>query len=426
MDELISIIEDALMPAQGCTDPVSVAFAAAKARQELTGSGELEKLMVKVNTGLYKNAAHVTIPGTEDSGIILAAALGYLAGEAGAELQVLKNLHEAEITAAKELIATKDFDVEIDQEIDRLYIDLYIRTTEAEVRLVILDYYTNVVVIEKGKKIGTFQAVPQNKEEAGRHPIEKYSLGDLIEFSHQVKLERLNILQEGIDLSRTLAEEGLTKSDGLAATLETMQTLEDAESKLLQYPSLLASAASEARMTGSSNPAMSMAGSGNQGITAFLTVMGAAEALQTGQEELLRALALAVLISVYVKARLGVLSIMCGAGVAAGFGAGGGIVYLLGGGEDQIFQSALNLYGVLTGIICDGAKKGCAYKVAIASHWAVQSAILASKNIGLSPVEGMLADTLPELMDNLAKINCQGMAAADQEILDIMRSKETG
>ncbi len=133
-------------------------------------------------------------------------------------------------------------------------------------------------------------------------------------------------------------------------------------------------------------------------------MIGAAEALEKSEEELIRALALAILISVYVKARLGVLSAMCGAGVASAFGASGGIVYLLGGSKKDIFQAGLNLYGVLTGIVCDGAKTGCAYKVALSSHWAVQSAVLASRGIGLSPSEGMLADNMEELLDNLARL----------------------
>ncbi|MFW5790898.1 MAG: serine dehydratase subunit alpha family protein [Bacillota bacterium] len=458
-EELQKIIDNALMPAQGCTDPVSVAFAAARARQELSKRigqrvkdgaagvagadeseklaaagdiGRLEKIKITINANLYKNAARVTIPGTTDCGVTMAAALGYLAGDSDRNLEVLSDLAEADIEAAKELVEADLFEVEINRDINRLLIDLELTVSgdtagEArgeKLRLVILDYYTSVEAVEYGDEIGSFKVLPINAESRRKQLVEKYELEDFIEFAENVEIDQLEILKEGISLSEKLAAEGIEYKDGMAATIKSMVELDSKECKLLQYPSLLASAASEARMTGSSNPAMSLAGSGNQGITAFLTLIGAAEALEKTEEELLRALALGVLISVYVKSKLGVLSAMCGAGVAAAFGASGGIVYMLGGSKKDIFQAGLNLYGVLTGIVCDGAKKGCAYKVAISSHWAVQAAVLASRGIGLSPAEGMLADNMEDLLDNLARLNSPGMDRTDAEILDIMLEKE--
>ena len=481
MDELKSIIEEALMPAQGCTDPVSVAFAAARARQELarriggagnsgnagkvdgTGegvnAGKLEKIKVTVNANLYKNAARVTIPGTTDCGVTMAAALGYLAGDSDRKLEVLSDLSADDIDQARELVEAGLFEVEIDRNINRLLIDFELTVSGAaagvagrddvrsmdagagsntgvagrdagmdsgveRLRLVILDYYTAVEAVEHNDEIGDFKVEPVDAGKRKRQPVENYELEDFIEFAENIDVDELGILREGIEISKRLADEGMEKSAGMAATIRSMLKLDSKECKLLQYPSLLASAASEARMTGSSQPAMSLAGSGNQGITAFLTMIGAAEALEKSEEELIRALALAILISVYVKAKLGVLSAMCGAGVASAFGASGGIVYLLGGSKKDIFQAGLNLYGVLTGIVCDGAKTGCAYKVALSAHWAVQSAVLASRGIGLSPSEGMLADNMEELLDNLARLNSPGMDSTDQEILDIMLEKE--
>ena len=481
-EELKKIIEEALMPAQGCTDPVSVAFAAARARQELVkrvgksgarvasqhgasgdremagvdGTGGLEKIKITVNANLYKNAARVTIPGTTDCGVTMAAALGYLAGDSERNLEVLSDLKDGDIDEARKLVEAGLFEVEIDRDINRLLIDLELtagsdtgrfddsRSADdygsdtggfdesgvdgdagsERLRLVILDYYTSVEAVEYGDEIGEFKVLPVNAGDRKLQPIEKYGLEDFIEFAQEIDVDELEILKEGIAISKRLADEGMEKSAGMAATIGAMSELDFKECKLLQYPSLLASAASEARMTGSSNPAMSLAGSGNQGITAFLTMIGAAEALEKSDEELSRALALAILISVYVKSKLGVLSAMCGAGVAAAFGASGGIVYLLGGSKKDIFQAGLNLYGVLTGIVCDGAKKGCAYKVALSSHWAVQSAVLASQGIGLSPSEGMLADNMEDLLDNLARLNSPGMDSTDREILDIMLEKE--
>jgi len=480
MEELKKIIKEALMPAQGCTDPVSVAFAAARARQELNnrtghkiksgkikndnslknsrpdivnGAARLEKIKITVNANLYKNAARVTIPGTTDCGVTMAAALGYLAGDSEQNLEVLSDLKDKDIDEARRLVEAGLFEVEIDRDINRLLIDLELTVAsvadssgmtgagagendrgsgsaragdvgQEKLRLVILDYYTFIEAVEYNEEIGEYKVEPINTDKRNKQPVEKYDLEDFIEFAEKIDIDKLKVLKDGIKISKILADEGMEKSAGMAATIRSMLELDSKECKLLQYPSLLASAASEARMTGSSNPAMSLAGSGNQGITAFLTMIGAAEALEKSEEELIRALALAILISVYVKAKLGVLSAMCGAGVASAFGASGGIVYLLGGSKKDIFQAGLNLYGVLTGIVCDGAKTGCAYKVALSAHWAVQSAVLASRGIGLSPSEGMLADNMEELLDNLARLNSPGMDSTDQEILDIMLEKE--
>ncbi len=457
MEELKKIIKEALMPAQGCTDPVSVAFAAARARQELSkktgNAGKLKKIKVTVNANLYKNAARVTIPGTTDCGVTMAAALGYLAGDSDRKLEVLSDLKDKDIDQARELVEAGLFEVEINRDINRLLIDLELtvgrdaggvggdagdasghaggsaesagrQVGSEKLRLVILDYYTSVEAVEYNDEIGSFKVEPVKAGSREKQPVEKYELENFIEFAEEIVIEELEILKEGIEISKRLADEGMEKSAGMAATIKSMLELDSKECKLLQYPSLLASAASEARMTGSSQPAMSLAGSGNQGITAFLTMIGAAEALEKDEEQLIKALALAVLISVYVKSKLGVLSAMCGAGVASAFGASGGIVYLLGGSKQDIFQAGLNLYGVLTGIVCDGAKTGCAYKVALSSHWAVQSAVLASRGIGLSPSEGMLADNMEDLLDNLARLNSPGMDSTDKEILDIMLEKE--
>lgn len=419
--ELIEIIYDSLMPAQGCTDPVSVAFASASAKRELNeNKAELLSINIKVNANLYKNAARVIIPGTNDSGVVLAAALGYVVGEADKNLKVLEKIKSSDIQLAKKIVDKGIIEVEIDRDIKRLYIDLEIKTSKEKIRVVILDYYTNVVEIENSSNIGDFEVDNFNKTEKMVHPIEKYDLEDFINFSESVDLSKLKIIQDGIDISNKLAQEGLENKNSMANMINSMLEYQSPESKLLQFPSILTSAASEARMTGSSLPAMSLAGSGNQGITAFLTVIGAAKALESDEESRLRALVLSILITVYVKSKLGVLTAMCGAAVAAGFGASAGIVYLLGGDERNIFQAALNLYGTLTGIICDGAKLGCAYKVSVSSSWAAKAAILAYKDIGLDPSEGMLANNFKELIENLALLNGNGMEEADKEVLDIL------
>ncbi|MFN2363139.1 MAG: hypothetical protein ABR596_02485, partial [Halarsenatibacteraceae bacterium] len=238
MEELKKIIEEALMPAQGCTDPVSVAFAAARARQELSKRigevGELEKIKVTVNANLYKNAARVTIPGTTDCGVTMAAALGYLAGDSDRNLEVLSELAEDDIEAAKELVEKDLFEIEINRDINRLLIDLELTTSgniagetgediigaagetgSEKLRLVILDYYTSVEAVEYGAEIGNFKIEPVNPESRKKQLVEKYDLEDFIKFAKEVEVDQLKILKEGIKLSKKLADEGMEKSAGM-------------------------------------------------------------------------------------------------------------------------------------------------------------------------------------------------------------------
>lgn len=214
---------------------------------------------------------------------------------------------------------------------------------------------------------------------------------------------------EGIELSWKLARERL-------------EELEYDENDLLEYPPALCQAASRARMNGSDKPAMSLAGSGNQGITVFLTLLGAGEVLETDKIDVKKALVLAITLTTYIKAETGTLSAMCGAGTAAAVGAGCGVAYLLGGDIDSLWRTMLNIYGTITGMICDGAKPGCAHKVHLSSYTAVNAAIQAKKGNFIAPHEGILADNFQKLVNNISRLEAH-MQNVDTEVVSILREK---
>ncbi len=401
------ILEQVLVPAQGCTEPVAIALAAARAREEV--SGELQYISLVVNSSLYRNAARVFIPGTEDFGVGMAAALGYICGSAGSGLEVLQNLDEKAVKKARKFVDAGRVEYEIARTVKRLYIDVTVRTDRDDARAIILDDHTNIELIETGGEVGSFVLQDKKKKGAQTDLLSELDLQEYHELIENLEDDDLEIVDEGIELSWKLAREGLDE-------------LEYDENDLLEYPPALCQAASRARMNGSDKPAMSLAGSGNQGITVFLTLIGAAEVLDSSHSDLKKALVLAVLITTYIKGEMGALSAMCGAGVAAAVGAGCGVSYLLDEDMDSLWRTVLNIYGVLTGMICDGAKPGCAQKVYLSSHCAVKSALQVDEDEFIRSNEGVLAGDFQELIDNIARLD-ENMDALDDEIITILQNQ---
>ncbi len=220
-----------------------------------------------------------------------------------------------------------------------------------------------------------------------------------------------------------IAQEGMTIKSGVGAKLNEMVHEGIMSDNIITRAQVLCAAAAEARMSGSRLPVMSTAGSGNHGITVFLTNYAVAEKRNLSKEKLIRSLALSNLITFFIKSYTGTLSAMCGCGVAAGIGASAGVVYLLGGNKGQILGSLYNMVGSISGMICDGAKNGCAYKLALASGWAVQSALLALKGAIINNTDGIIDPDFKQLFKNLGYLCNPGMIATDQAILDVMLKK---
>jgi L-cysteine desulfidase len=186
---------------------------------------------------------------------------------------------------------------------------------------------------------------------------------------------------------------------------------------------LLCSSASEARMAGSKLAAMSSAGSGNHGITVFLTVFAASEKLNAPREKLLRALTLSNLITFYIKSYTGTLSAMCGCGVAAGIGACAGVTYLLDGTVQDILNAMINMVGSISGMICDGGKEGCAFKLALSAGWAVEASLLAMHGATINTTDGILASDFENVIKNMGHVCNPGMINTNKAIIDVMSNR---
>ena len=418
-EQLLHILKENLAPALGCTEPIAVAYSAARASQE--AEGNLINIQVKVNRNIYKNGLKVGIPGTDKRGLYIAAALGYLDGDPTRNYEVIEDISQNQIEKAQELVAKGLVNVDIAEEMERLYIETILTTEDRKIRVITLDHHLNVVDVESVIE-GSLSPLNYGNEVEDKSPdlIQKFSLNEILDFVNNVDLDQLDILKEGIELSREIASEGLKQKPTLASGLKQMIESNLCKDNLINRSQMLCAAASEARMTGSKQAVMSNSGSGNQGITAFLTVIGAADVMEVKQEKLYRALALSNLLTIYIKSHLGVLSAMCGAGIAAGTGASAGVVYLHDGDQEEIIKTTCNMLGVISGMICDGAKEGCAYKVALSAEWAVRSALLAMEGITIDSSNGILADNFRELIESIGQINKPGMTETDKEILKVM------
>jgi len=421
--ELLKLLKEGIIPATGCTEPIAVAYAVATAKENIEGN--LESIHIQVDLNIYKNGLMVTIPGTSEKGLIAAAAFGFITGDTQKKMRVIGNITDEDIIKAKQLIKEKKIELSLKKDSIGLDIEVTLFTDREKVRVNIIENHLNIVNIEKTELNSQFKPLKRKEQKinSSNHQIQKYSIEDFLQFSNETPLEELMFLEEGVKMNREIAREGLTLKSGVGTKLTEMIYEGTISDNIVTRAQVLCAAASEARMSGSRLPVMSTAGSGNHGITVFLTNFAVAEKKNLSREKLLRSLALSNLITFFIKSYTGVLSAMCGCGVAAGIGASAGVVYLLNGTKEQILGALYNMVGSISGMICDGAKDGCAYKLSLASGWAVQSALLALKGAIINNTDGILDPNFNQLFKNLGYLCDPGMIATDQAILKLMLTK---
>ena len=423
-EKLMLLIKKGITPATGCTEPIAVAYAVAKAKEQTTGT--LSSIQVQVDSNIFKNGLMVTIPGTTEKGLLAAATFGFLSGKTKKGFRVIEGLEKQDISKAKELIAQEKINIILNREYEGLHIQVELETDKEKVRVITVDSHLNIVSVEKISKDKNFKPFKKdNKDQkSSNKKIQQYSLEDFWQFSKNTPLKDLEFLEEGINMNLEIAREGLTIKSGVAATLTKLIKEGLISDNMITRAQVLCAAASEARMAGSKLPVMSTAGSGNHGITVFLTNYAVAEKQKLSKESLIRSLSLTNLITFFIKTYTGTLSAMCGCGVAAGIGASAGVIYLLGGNQDKIMGALYNMVGSISGVICDGAKEGCSYKLAMASGWAVQSALLALHGSIIHNQDGIVHPDFQQLFKNLGHLCDPGMIATDQAILDVMLNKD--
>jgi len=407
---LLSCIRETIVPSTGCTEPVAIALCSATARAH--APGEIRKAELVLDLGLLKNAMGVGIPGLDKRGVALCCALGLVDGDPANGMDILGKIpqvHREEIERIAPLV-----EVSAREDIATLFIQLTLTTDQACVRVTTTDRHDHIAAVETPPFA---EILPAAAGETDAPPIQRCTLHDMVRFADEVPLERIEFLWEGVEMNRRMSEAGLQKGFWKGAALLEGEALLPAVQRTV-------GAASYARMSGVTLPTMTATGSGNQGITVFLTVDTVCQKLGIGRERELRALALANAVNVYAKSFLGALSPICACGVASGLGAGVGIVYALGGTEAQMFGAMKNMLGGVSGMICDGAKEGCSSKVSIGAGCAVVAAMTALEDQTLASDSGILGRNMEELYCHLRALVCGGMASANRVMVDVMLDRQ--
>lgn len=417
-DQLIALIQEQIRPAVGCTEPGAAAYAAAVAAQTL---GETpERLTVSVSRNILKNAMGVGIPGTDMVGLPIAVALGALCGDAGAGLAVLHNITDEDVAQAQKLVDAQGVQVCLSDHPQKLYIDVLAEAGEHSARTVIAGTHTNIIRIEKdGQCISTGDGAEESGAAGGGAEL---SLKEIDDFVRSVSSEKLNFLRECIDMNSAISQEGLEHPYGLGIGQSIYETLPENNSEE-NYALAVTCAAADARMGGCTLPVMSSCGSGNQGLTATLPVIAVARKRGLSEEDTFRALAYSLLVTIHVKQHLGKLSALCACSVGASIGTACALTYLDGGTLQQIGHCVDNVVADVSGVICDGAKAGCALKIATGVSSAFRGAMLAMKNRNASALDGIVGHDPEASVDNLGNLCNTGMLDTDRVILDMLVCK---
>jgi L-cysteine desulfidase len=417
--EIINILEQELVIALGCTEPVAIALASATAKKYLTSA--LVEMKVNVSGNILKNAKAVGIPGMKSTGIDFAAAIGYIAGNPDKKLEVLETVTSADEELAIQLIERGAITVSIADSPKKLYIEIFAVSNAETVKVVIADNHTNITLIEYNDK-PVFQGGCENIGILSEpNLLTGLTIETIYRFIRKVELKELKLVKESILLNKAIGMEGLTNPYGLAVGKTIKENVEKGllSDDLATRAMSLAAAGSDARMAGSTLPVMANTGSGNQGIAVTLPVVAVAEKLNVDHDKMVRAVALSHLLTIHIKSKFGRLSALCGV-TAAGMGASGAIAYLLGGELREVEAAVQNTIGNITGMICDGAKAGCAMKVSTCSNVAVQSALLALNQKQIQSTDGFIHNSVEKSIESFCKLGNHGTLETDKLILELM------
>lgn len=428
-----SLIHMETGPGLGCTEPAAIGLASAAAASLFEGA-PVESIRLTTDGNLHRNAMGVVIPNSGGrASVALAAAMGAVAGEADKRLQVFAPVDEAGLGKALALVDSGKVSVAIDRDRKDLFVQAAVSDGNREAVCTIRDIHDNIaeLVLDGAPRPNHPLLSRTGGDDAPDvEELEAWLLGlDLPTILAQLDTledEDLDSVSQGLELNRALAEHGLEHGPGLGVGKAHLGLKEKGtlDMDMAQWAGTFAAAGIDARMGGVALPAMTLGGSGNQGIAAGASVLAAAESAGINdQDKLLKAVALSYLITILIKVRVGRLSALCGSAVAAGAGAAAATTYLLGGDVRDIGGAVTNHIENTATLICDGAKTSCALKVGEAVTSAVKSALLALDGVVVHPVDGIVGASAEESVANLGRLSSEGLGAMTGAILDIMLEK---
>lgn len=422
-NEYVTILESELVPALGCTEPIALAYAAAKAKEVL---GKMpDHITMRCSGNIIKNVKGVKVPNSGGmKGVEAAAVLGITGGDPSQALEVLEHVADREIDEAEKLLKAGFCDCVLKDDVANLYIEAYAvckKTEKSEALVVIEDEHTNITHIEKDGQVLFHKEKKEYCQEREKTPDKSLlNLEDIITFANEVQITDVEkVLGRQIKYNTRIAEEGLRNPWGAQVGRVVLEEFgEDVKWRAVAK----ASAGSDARMSGCALPVIINSGSGNQGMTCSLPVIEFGKELKKSKEEIYRALCVSNLVALNQKKYIGSLSAYCGA-VCAAAGAGAGITYLCGGTLEQIENTVVNTIADAGGIVCDGAKPSCAAKISTALQAAILSHKMAMRGLTFARGEGLVMDCPEDTIKAVGYVGRAGMKQTDVEILNLMIGK---
>lgn len=418
--QFIAILQEELVPALGCTEPIAIAYAGAHARALL---GKIpDRVCIKSSGNIIKNVKSVTVPNSGNmKGIPAAAAIGIIGGNPDKGLEVLADITEADIIRTKEFLEQVPCKVSLLDTVASLHFIVEVFGGADSASVEIIHQHTNIVRTTKnGKEV---MSVPFDPASANAALTDRSGLSvkKILAFADTIDLNRVRpILERQIEYNTRIAQEGLAHRYGINAGANLLKAAEAEQAVTVKIRAQAAAAAgSDARMSGCTLPVVTNSGSGNQGLTASLPVIVFAEEKKLPHDRLLRGLLVSNLIAIHQKTRIGRLSAYCGA-VSAACGSGAAVTYLSGGSYEQVCETITNTLAVVSGIVCDGAKPSCASKIASSVDAALNAHYLAMQNRVFQAGEGIVKGDIEKTIAGVGSVAADGMRETDKVILRIM------
>ncbi len=419
-EDYLRILDSELSTALGCTEPIAVALASAKAATVI--DEEINTIELRLCRNVFKNGLGVGIPGTEIKGLEIASALGAFGGDPENALEVLTGIPEETIEKAQDFVKEQKVKLILHDSDDKLLIIARLITENHVAECKVIEHHTGVKYIKLDDEI-----VEEHDVEAATKEKccikEELSVQSIYDFSQELDPEEFAYLIEGAEMNKIISTSGLKCNYTLGGII--MKEIDNGilENDFFHKVVAITCAASEARMCGSPLPVLTNSGSGNQGITITLPIYETYLHFKKSREEFIRALFVGHMISIHLKNHLGILSCMCGA-INAATGAGCGMSMLLGGGEKELEYVIKNMLANLTGMICDGAKTSCGLKIASTISTALYSVLMARYGKFIGGDDGIIEDDIEKTIDNMGIVINHGMPQCDDVILNVMVNKK--
>lgn len=421
--EFIELLKKEVVPALGCTEPVSVALAAAAAANAAPGA--IKSIKVTVNPNIYKNGMSVGIPGFKKVGLKFAASLGACLRNPEKGLQLFEDLDEGIKEKAERLVEDQLVEIIIDHSKTLIYVCAEITSEKGIGTAVIRNTHSNVEYVSFNDRvlINISRSMVDESDMYAR--LKMMKIREIRELVDSLDIGSLGFMMDGVEMNGRLSDFGLEGGAKISAVMKEMTSGAVMGDSLQSRIMMKTAACAESRMSGCPFAVMSSAGSGNHGITAIIPVVEMALYNGNTRDELIRALAFSHAVNVYIKQYTGKLSATCGCGVSAASAASAAMAKLLGGNDSQIEGTIINMTGNLTGMICDGGKVGCALKLATASGAALMSAYLSMGGVVIASTDGIAGSSAEEAIRNMGLVSNPGMMQTDKVILEIMTKKSS-